>query len=211
MRSLGPRSLASYLKLCIDVVYFLSFVPAVLLVVIAVALPFIGAGGHLTVHPQVLLRFNPDDLHILPGTSPNVPSVTIERAVAQLALEGVSAGRVAIGLAFAAILWTFLFVSLRKLRAIFRTLRTGDPFVPENAGRIRFLGFTVIVSELILRGATFWMYFAFVANQFGIAGMKLRPLFEFNGSVIFAGLALLIVAEVFRLGTDLRREQELTV
>ena len=107
--------------------------------------------------------------------------------------------------------WAFLFVSLRKLRAIFRTLQQGDPFVPENAGRIRFLGFTVIAFELIARGGMFWMYFAFVAGQFRIEGVRIRPAFDPSGAALAAGLVLLVLAEVFREGTALKREQQLTV
>ena len=210
MRSLGPGSLAAVLKLGIDVLYFLSFVPPVLLAVLCVLIPFFSDSTHLTVHPHVLVQFDPDTFEVLPGQH-SAPKVTVERAVAELEVEGVSPWRMLIGLSFAWVFWLVLFVGLRKLRAIFRTLKEGDPFVAENAARIRFLGFAVIAFELLYRGAEFWMYFAFVMNQFGIAGLELRPLFDLNFAVLFAGLVLLVLAEVFRVGTELRREQELTV
>ena len=135
----------------------------------------------------------------------------IEKAVALLEVEGVSAGRMAVGLGVAWMFWGFMFVGLRKIRAIFRTLKEGDPFVLENAARIRFLGVATIAFELLYRGAIFWMYFAFVANQFGISGVSLRPLFEPSFAILGAGLILIVIAEVFRVGAELRSEQELTI
>jgi len=211
MKTLGRGSLASCLKALIDVVYFLSFLPAVLLVVLAVLIPFFADSTHLTVHPRVLLQLRPEVFAVLPGESGPVPDVTIERAVADLAVEGVSAGRMALGLAWAGVLWVFLFLALRQLRAIFRTLKEGHPFVPENARRIRFLGIAAIAFELLYRGSIFWMYFAFVANRFGISGVRLRPLFDPAWGAILAGLVLLVISEVFRVGAEMKAEQELTV
>lgn len=211
MKTLGRGSLASFLKALIDIGYFLSFVPAILLVVLAALIPVFSDSTHLTVHPRVLMQLRPEAFEVFPGEDGNARAVTIERAVAQLSVEGVSARRMAIGLVFTGVFWVFLFVALRQLRAIFRTLKAGDPFVPENARRIRFLAFTIIAFQLLYRGALFWMYFAFVLNQFGISGVRLRPLFDPNGAVIFAGLVLLVIAEVFRVGADMKAEQELTV
>lgn len=210
MKTLGRGSLASAMKVLFDVLYYLSFVPAVGLLVLSVLMPVFHESENLTVHPRVLLHLDPDDHRVLPGVD-SAPRVQIEKAVASLEVSGVSAGRMAIGLAVAWGLWTFMFVGLRKIREIFRTLKDGDPFVLENAARIRFLGFATIAFELLYRGAIFWMYFAFVANQFGITGVSLRPLFEPSLAVLGAGLMLIVVAEVFRVGAELRQDQELTI
>lgn len=210
MKTLGRGSLASALKALFDVLYYLSFVPAVGLLVLSVLIPVFHESENLTVHPRVQLHLDPDEYRVLPGTQ-SAPRVQIEKAVALLEVEGVSAGRMAVGLGVAWMFWGFMFVGLRKIRAIFRTLKEGDPFVLENASRIRFLGVATIAFELLYRGAIFWMYFAFVANQFGISGVSLRPLFEPSFAILGAGLILIVIAEVFRVGAELRSEQELTI
>jgi hypothetical protein len=210
MKSIGRGSIASVLKWGIDIFYFLTLFAGVLLLLVISGLLIFHDSAHLTVHPRVLLHVSPDAFEVLPGTG-TTPRVQIERAWAELEVEGVSAGRMVLGLSFAVVFLAVLIMSLRKLRALFRTLRDGDPFVPANAGRIRFLAFALIGFELLYRGWIFWSYFAFVMNQFGIDGLELRPLFDPSFAVLFAGLALLVIAEVFQQGAEMKREQELTV
>ena len=112
MRSLGPGSLAAVLKIGIDVLYFLSFIPAVLLIGICALIPLFSQSTDLTVHPRVLLEFDPDVFEVLPGQY-TAPRVLVEKAVAVLEVKGVSAGRMIIGLAFAWVFWLFLFFGLR--------------------------------------------------------------------------------------------------
>jgi hypothetical protein len=82
---------------------------------------------------------------------------------------------------------------LGQLRAVFRTLGDGQPFVAANATRIRWIAYAVILGELARSGLRF----------------DVRP--DFNVLAIIAGLIIFVIAEVFRAGTRLDEDQSLTV
>jgi hypothetical protein len=101
-------------------------------------------------------------------------------------------------------LWVF-----GQLRAVFRTLLDGHPFVAANAPRIRRIAYAVIGGELA-RSAIAYM------------GMGIHPVFSAPGlhpdsrpdlsiALLLCGLIMLAIAEVFREGTRLDEEQSLTV
>jgi hypothetical protein len=99
---------------------------------------------------------------------------------------------------------------LGLLRAVFRTLRDGQPFVPVNATRIRWIGFAVIASE-IARSATVFFENYYALTYFSAEGLRFDAWPTLNGFAIVDGLIILVIAEVFRAGTRLDEEQSLTV
>ncbi len=113
MRALGPGSVSSFLKIILDVVYFLLWVAAPLLALIGVL--------------GLLLSSNP---HLL-GSVPNVDGV------AELARSGFARGSVL--MAYALYLGGVLLI-VGALRRIFATLTAGDPFHPDNVARLQFIG-----------------------------------------------------------------------
>jgi hypothetical protein len=96
------------------------------------------------------------------------------------------------------------------LRDLFRTLRAGQPFVPANAARVRRIGYLVIIGEL-LRSLLVFMSNLAVANNFVASGLRFDARFDLNVFAIVHGLIILVIAEVFRAGTQLDEEQSLTV
>jgi hypothetical protein len=100
------------------------------------------------------------------------------------------------------VLWT--------LRALFRTLREGKPFAPANAGRIRQLGWAVILGEA-LRSAVIFADSHYVATYFSAPGVRFEARPDFSMLAILHGLIVLAIAEVFRKGTRLEEEQSLTI
>ena len=106
---------------------------------------------------------------------------------------------------FAVLLWV-----LGQLRAVFRTLRDGQPFVAANATRIRRIGFAVIGME-IARSATVFFENYYAMTHFSADGLRFDAWPDFNGFAVVHGLIILVIAEVFRAGTRLDEEQSLTV
>ena len=99
---------------------------------------------------------------------------------------------------------------LGQLRAIFRTLRDGQPFVPANATRLRQIAFAVIGGELARAAfALFENYYAM--THFVAEGLRFDARPDLNVLAVLNGLIILVVAEVFRVGTHLDEEQSLTV
>lgn len=176
MRALGPGSVSSFLKIILDVTYFALWV--IVAVVGAVAL---GA---------LLLSFNPDWLNDslkMSGQIDNLdtlPKVAVTVIAATLYLTG------------------FLLI-VGQLRRIFATLTAGDPFHPDNVGRLRAIG--IFLAALELGSYLYWGVARHIVAdaEFDKNGMNLTSWFSV--------LVVFVLAEVFREGARLRSEAELTI
>ena len=209
MKALGPRSLASALKRILDVLFYLLLVPLVLLVVLLAVVPFVDSAKY-TASPQVAITFDPEAYDLAPN-DPDIRRFGFEKAWGSLEIEGTNRPSFYAGLVFAMVLLGLLLFVVRELRRVFATLRDSDPFVPQNATRIRNVGLCIIAGELLTHGFHFWSYFLYVVGRVSVVGVRLGPRFEPSLIALFAGLALLAVAAVFRVGARLREEQSLTV
>ena len=97
-------------------------------------------------------------------------------------------------------------VIVRQLRQICHTLVTGDPFVPENANRLRIIWIAAASGELLRLCSTFIIsWVSKTAEGSAIQATDLRVY------VWFMVLALIILSEVFREGARMRQEQKFTV
>ena len=99
---------------------------------------------------------------------------------------------------------------LGQLRAVFRTLRDGKPFVAANATRIRRIAFAVILGETG-RAALVFVTNYYASTHFVAEGLHFDAQPDYNIMAIFYGLIILVIAEVFRVGTRLDEDQSLTV
>jgi hypothetical protein len=120
----------------------------------------------------------------------------------------------------------FLVALFDLLRRLFRNVGRGDTFTPQSVRLVQSIGFALIVFWLAssLTAGWFahaaWDYFA-QHTQIAVSGtpVKLPPaeghgwfseirLFDW---VLFSGLLVLALAEVFRQGLALKRDHDLTV
>jgi len=174
MRALGPGSVSSFLKIVLDVVH------AALVAGIALASLLAVVGLLFSVNPSLLA---------------DVPfSEQSEFAQRAPVLIG--------GLLAAAAYMTGVMVIIGALRRIFATLTAGDPFRPENVGRLRLVGLMLAALELgryAVWGVSFWLPWV----------RDVRPTFTLTAW--FSVLVVFVLAEVFREGARLRREAELTI
>jgi hypothetical protein len=185
MRTIGPGSIASLLKIALDVAYAVLWATLILILFAAaaglLALPFLAGGAHgLTLHGT--LNGQKTDLAALLGRWPMLLSAAV--AVA----------------AYVAVLLIIVF----RLRQVFATLILGDPFRPENVARLRHVGLGLIALEVagyLVRLALVW---ALPQRDDGVD-------FGVNLSGWFAILVVFVLAEVFREGARLRRDAELTI
>jgi hypothetical protein len=102
-------------------------------------------------------------------------------------------------------------VIISRLRRLFDSFRSGDPFRRENAQHLRVIWITMIVIELaryVLTATIVGLALAFGASQ-GVALREVNLTIDFTtwGSI----LILIVFAEVFREGARLKEEQELTI
>lgn len=116
-----------------------------------------------------------------------------------------------------AALWTYMaagvaltLLFLHHLRRTFQRVRSGAPFDGTNAVRLRWLGILALALAL-LKGVSEFVMSLVVRG--GLISERLEvPLgLSVDGSLVFFGLVLLALAEIFRRGAQLEEEQSLTV
>ncbi|HPR62963.1 MAG TPA: DUF2975 domain-containing protein [Thermoanaerobaculia bacterium] len=103
------------------------------------------------------------------------------------------------------------------LRNFMGSVREGTPFLQINANRIRWVGWLIIVYQIInfsVGVSILWLF----RQPLSLARASLQadflPLIDrLQGSIkiIFVGAIILVIAKVFQVGVRLREEQDLTV
>jgi len=156
MRTLGPGSISSFLKIILDVTWFALWALIAILALSAVA--------------TLLLAFNPEILSKLAFDS---GAQRIELSPPTLA-----AGLVAIALYMAGVM-----LIVGNLRKIFTTLTAGDPFHPDNVARLRLVG--LILAGLELGRYVFWVTAAVVMPGVNRAEVGLNLTTWFSVMVVF--------------------------
>lgn len=98
-----------------------------------------------------------------------------------------------------------------RLRKLFDSFTSGEPFARENATHLRVIWITMILIEIAryaLTAATAALVMA-VGDDHGVAVSQVEVTVDF--STWGAILILIVLAEVFREGARLKEEQELTI
>ena len=141
-----------------------------------------------------------------------VPVVLLnqDRVLAEFAPSSAMAGGDVIGAILAVLILVagivaLSFLFMRHLRRIVDTVRQGDPFIPENAMRLRSMAWLSIVLQVValFAGAlTMWLE---------EATKNLEANFDISIGGILLPLVLFILARVFRRGAEMREELEGTV
>ncbi|MEX2151289.1 MAG: DUF2975 domain-containing protein [Steroidobacteraceae bacterium] len=123
-----------------------------------------------------------------------------------------------------AVFFTALFELLRRL---FRNVGRGDSFTAQSVRLVQFVGGSLIVFSLVSAMGESWFAYALYGHlvehtQIAISGtpVQLPPAdtppwlgfkSPFGSPEFFAGLLILALAEVFRQGLALQRDNDLTV
>jgi len=102
-------------------------------------------------------------------------------------------------------------IILKQLRLICSTLVSGDPFVPENAGRLRIIWITTALAEILRLIANTMLSSLHKTGEKLVADADNILTIDLRLYIWFSVLVLMVLAEVFREGARLRQEQKLTV
>lgn len=97
-------------------------------------------------------------------------------------------------------------IILKQLRLICHTLVMGDPFVPQNAQRLRTIWIAVAVAEIFRLVSGLVM-----SSMMSTDDLDAELTLDLRLFVWFLVLALITLSEVFREGARMRQEQKLTV
>lgn len=230
MKAIGKGSLASFLAGLLNVGWYLAALGlGVALVVVALVIfgatprlemtipvtftldntahrvmsPSLGIEeAHVQGSPGIAFQYDPKD-----GGSPSAGNFRIHGSLRFPAQKGafLAANAAILIVFFGLLLWV-----LGQLRAIFRTLRDGQPFVPANATRLRQIAFAIIGGELARTVFAFFENY-YAMTHFVAEGLRFDARPDLNVLAVLNGLIILVIAEVFRVGTQLDEEQSLTV
>ena len=160
----------------------------------------------------ILTAFLGFSLFIAAGLILCIPIILSRPAtlMASLARSGIRAEdlpRIAIMLALMIALAIVAFFFVRALRRIVATVSKGDPFVPDNADRLREMAWLALAGQVVmipLFGLIVW-FDAFPQQ----ANIHYADNNSFGGLLL--ALLLFVLARVFRRGTEMRDDLEGTV
>lgn len=209
MKTLGERSIASFIRFVLDAAWWLGLVSlALFLALLVLRLSAINPGSvNLTMDLPVAVELTPP-VH---GNSGSIQTdARIEKLRGNLRFPVQNGAFLFGNVLLVILLLGFLLWALTQLRHIFRSLSRGLLFIPENARRIRWVGFAVIFGELA-RAAVVYFWSQYTSAHFTANGLRFVPSTDLNGIAIVSGLAILVIAEVFREGTKLHEDQSLTI
>jgi len=208
MKTLGERSIASFIRFVLDAAWWLAVVSLALLAGLLVFSFCVNLeGDNLTMNLPVALELNAP----VQGSSASMQTdARIEKLRGSLRFPVRNGAFFSGSMLLTVVLLGCLLWVLTQLRHLFRSLSRGLLFIPENARRIRWVGFAVIFGELA-RAAMVYYWSYYTSLHFTANGLHFVASTDFNGITIVAGLAMLVVAEVFREGTRLHDEQSLTI
>src|SRR5512135_3559970 len=205
MRILGKKSLSSVVKIFVDIAWYFSILGTVALFAAVVAVYFWNP-KHVSQEIPIAFDLDPSSYHIS-SDSWKLEEAKISQATGKLRLVGLGLRETVLptGLVFPAL--AIVLLVLNRLRAIFKTLRQGSPFVFENASRIRVIGLALISGDLIRVVMMSWTAHR-LSNHLTTAGITIRPGYDSNFVATLAGVLLIIIAEVFRQGSVMKRDIE---
>ena len=208
MKVLGERSIASSIRIVLDAAWWLMVVSLVLLAGLLVLSFWVDLDvQNVTMNLPVAVELDGAAL----GTSTSLETdARIEKLRGNLRFPVRSGAFVSVSMFLIVLLLGLALWTLTQLRHVFQSLSRGLLFIPENARRIRWVGFTVIFGELARAALVyFWSYYT--SLHFTANGLRFVASTDFNPITLVAGFAILVIAEVFREGTRLHEDQSLTI
>lgn len=105
-----------------------------------------------------------------------------------------------------------LMYGLAQLRKVFTALSNGQPFSPDNAERIRRLGYVVVAWNAlipVLQGVGSWLILD--AIELELRGAQFTPSFGLSIGGIIVGMAIVVLAGVLREAVEAHEDRSLTI
>lgn len=208
MRLLGRWSLASFMGFLVNFFYYSVLVLLVVVFLIVLWIALHGYSGSVQFNVPVRFQLDPQT-HPFVTARHGIQSASITEAQGTLSVRasGSSLGIGWAGFGFLIVTLGVVLLVLSRLRAIFQTLKDQNPFLEANASRIQLIGAVLVLGELGSGGLAAWFSAQFT-KEISVTGVNFEHNFAVNLWVIFAGLILLIIAEIFRLGAEMKGDVE---
>lgn len=109
------------------------------------------------------------------------------------------------------IAYSVVFLLWKIFRSIRASIQFNNPFHYKNIWRIRFIAFAVLLSALIEISYPFIMKYLWF-DKIILFDQTFDIKLNFDASInLFWGLIILVVAEIYRIGLEIKKDQELTI
>ena len=209
MRAVGRHSVSSFLSAALTVASIALSLALALAVLLTVFSPWIDLGGNGELGIPVAFTVDAAALHLsapsLGDVMPRLTKVTGQLQFAAPSRRTIVAPLLTVVAMLALAIWV-----IEQLRRLFRTLRDGHPFDAANVRRVQRVGWAVILAEPVRALITVSAQ-AFARSHFVADGIHFVTDVDFNLGVVFSGVVILVLAEVFRAGKRLSDDQSLTI
>jgi lipoprotein signal peptidase len=210
---------ARAVKVWLDIVFVLGIAAIALLAGWLVLSPFIMAAsdkpadvavpvaiGTRSIVPVLSLRpAEPES-----GAAADVTRPRLVKGRGELRLETTSWGLqfvTNLGYLIAVVVGLYVVYLLRRIVA---TVLAGDPFAASNAFRFRLIGL-ILIGAGVIGPIVEYLAARIVLSRITIENVALSPPFNLSPDPIVGGLLVLALATVFERGSQLERDQSLTI
>jgi hypothetical protein len=167
----------------------------------------LGLGTHMTIP----VRFYVDtDAHRIAAPSLHVDRAELRDTHGILRFPAPEGSFLFINGGFLIALFLCAIWGLEQLHRVFGTLRTRQPFIHANAGRLRWVAASVFAGELLRASLVAFNQF-YAKSHFTATGLLFDWSFNIDFFAVVLGLIILAIAEVFAAGTRLSEDQALTI
>ncbi len=158
--------------------------------------------------PIVLSIFIPDILPLEFGGDPEDPDArTLTVHVGMTVEDYMSRAAVVAESLKTIIQYAFTFYFISQILGVLYNVNSGEPFARDNGVRLRRVGYAGAAAQISIYAL--WIVFKFI-DAFGMATVKGMSV-DFNPAPWIGVLSVFALATVFREGTELKEEQDLTV
>ncbi|MEP7278008.1 MAG: DUF2975 domain-containing protein [Bacteroidota bacterium] len=206
MKNLGKKSIAKILSAMIQIVWWMEWIGAIAITAGLLIMPFFKKNTSFTTP----VTFSAFTIKMVAANETTLQAGRLNATGGNFSFlvpTGLISSLIMILIVVAA--FSFFIAATYQLRLIFSSFAKNEPFVEFNTSRIRNLGIILIVyafAHLIYHIALN----EYLTNHFKWAS-DIRLTYSFNLGALLTGITLIVIAEVFKLGTSLNNEQKLTI
>jgi hypothetical protein len=206
--------LPRFVKGLLDFIYGLLIIVCVFLILMIALAPLIMSKSEavFTVSVPVGLGSGEDyrfDVQVTDSLAKGIRAASVSEAGGTLRLETDNWVYLFYGYLRKFLLALGLLYIFRLLRAVMQDILQGDPFSAHNSVRIRRLGFAVLLLAFLIPTIEYM-----TAREI-LRGLQIQPALSqpslFDAVYILISLLILVLAQVWSFGLELKRDQALTI
>lgn len=210
MQAYRPDRVVRVLTTLVSTAYFALWIVTSALLVAAPAAKLLAGGRNWTWELEVPATVRDSEATVSTSWGPARLAVENVRGSLRLPIATLPWGLVAVLWAHVAVLLGLTLVSLHHLRRIFQRVRDGEPFDAGNAVRMRWLGL-LLLALAVFNGIAELVTSLALRTDPSSGPVAVAAGLHVNFPLVFVALVLVVLAEIFRRGSELEREQSLVI